>query len=100
MFYCEKNRLCNVTKQQIFTYYWRRLLMDDFEVYFSSNILPMLQNLIIALIVLLIGWIIEKMIASGVEKGIKKANLEKKVVSKFRETGKASGFKVITGDIS
>lgn len=73
--------------------------MDDFEVYFSSNILPMLQNLIIALIVLLIGWIIAKMIASGVEKGIKKANLEEKVFSKFRDTGTDSGSKVDTGKI-
>src|SRR5699024_1249281 len=72
-------------------------MMDDFEVYFSSNILPMLQNLIIALIVLLIGWIIAKMIASGIEKGIKKANLEEKVFSKFRDTD--SEAKVDTGKI-
>ena len=71
--------------------------MEDFEAYFSSNILPMLQNLIIALIVLLIGWIIAKMIASGVEKGIKKANLEEKVFSKFRSTD--SDSKVDTGKI-
>lgn len=68
--------------------------MEDFERYFSTDILPMLQNLVIALIVLLVGWIIAKIIASGVEKGIKKANLDEKVFSKFRDTESSSKLDV------
>lgn len=63
--------------------------MDFFDTYLTANFFSGLQNFVVALIVLLIGWLIAKLIANGVEKAVKKTNLDEKLLSNFRE-GEAS----------
>ncbi|WP_172840478.1 mechanosensitive ion channel [Virgibacillus phasianinus] len=56
-------------------------LMND---YFSTNFMVGLQSFVIALIVLIVGWFIAKLIAGAVEKALKKADLDDKVFNRFR----------------
>lgn len=57
--------------------------------YLSSDLLSNVQNIVVALLVLLIGWLIAKGIASGIGKAIRKTNLEKKLLSRFKKEGKS-----------
>lgn len=59
--------------------------MDFFDTYLTTNFFSSLQNFVVAIIVLLIGWLIAKLIANGVEKAVKKLNLDEKVLSKLRD---------------
>lgn len=59
--------------------------MDD---YFTSSFMQGVQNFVVALIVLLIGWLIAKAIANAVEKGLGKTNLDDKLFNKFRTNDK------------
>lgn len=63
--------------------------MDNFmDQYVTSNFIAGVQNFIIALLVLLVGWLIAKAIASGVEKGLGKTDFDEKVFNKFRTSDK------------
>ncbi|AXI11174.1 hypothetical protein CUC15_13235 [Oceanobacillus zhaokaii] len=55
-----------------------------FDRYFSVSFMDGLQNLVIAILVLIIGWIIAKVIANTVEKALKKTSIDEKLVNKFR----------------
>ncbi|HCX65429.1 MAG TPA: hypothetical protein DHN33_09490, partial [Eubacteriaceae bacterium] len=58
--------------------------MNFFDQYFTSGFLTGLQNFIVAIIVLLVGWLIVKMIAGAVEKALQKIDLDEKLFSKFQ----------------
>ena len=68
--------------------------MDD---YFSSSFAQGVQNFIIALIVLLIGWLIAKAIGNIVEKAMKKVDLDNKVFNKFSQDDKPVNSHTIIG---
>lgn len=55
--------------------------MDD---YFTSSFMQGVQNFIVALIVLLVGWLIAKAIGNAIEKAVGKTNLDERFFSKFR----------------
>lgn len=57
---------------------------DFFEDYFSTEFTIGLQNFVVALIILLVGWIVAKIIGNLVENGLKKTNLDEKMASKFQ----------------
>lgn len=57
--------------------------MDVFDQYVSTSLLHSIQNVVIALIVLLVGWLIAKLIGNGVEKALNKTALDEKLFNKF-----------------
>src|SRR5699024_2165214 len=57
--------------------------MDAFEQYFSSSLLQSIQTFVVAIIVLLIGWLIAKIISIRIEKGLQKICIIDKFFSKF-----------------
>lgn len=74
--------------------------MDNFmDQYVSSNFMAGVQNFVIALIVLLIGWLIAKAIANAVEKGLGKTNLDEKLFNKFRTKDKPINSNKIIGKV-
>lgn len=52
--------------------------------YFNGSFVNGLQHTILAIIVLIIGWIIAKIVGNLVEKGLRKTNLDEKVFGFFR----------------
>ncbi|MGM8364434.1 mechanosensitive ion channel [Virgibacillus sp. W0181] len=63
--------------------------MENFmDQYLSENFMEGVQNFVIAIIVLLIGWLIAKLIGSMVEKALKKVDLDDKLLNKFRTSDK------------
>lgn len=57
--------------------------MSILDQYVTTNFWYGMQNFVIALIVLLIGWIIAKIIAGVVEKGLRKSGLDEKLFKQF-----------------
>lgn len=53
------------------------------ESYFTGGLLQSIQTFVTAILVLLIGWLIAKLISGGVEKGLRKTALDKKLFRKF-----------------
>lgn len=72
---------------------------DFFNDTFSNDFTIGAQNFVIALIILLVGWIIAKIIGNAVEKGMKKANLDEKLFNKFQEGEKHVDFNKIVGKV-
>ncbi|HLR61641.1 MAG TPA: mechanosensitive ion channel [Lentibacillus sp.] len=60
--------------------------MNSIEQYVPPGFLQGLQNIIIAILVLLVGWLIAKLISRAVEKALKKTDLDEKVFNKFRSS--------------
>lgn len=56
--------------------------------FMNANIMNGIQNFVIALIVLLVGWIIAKIIAGVIEKALGKSNIDEKLFSRFRKSDK------------
>src|SRR5699024_11025098 len=60
------------------------IFMDYYlDQYFSMGFLQSLQTFVIAILVLLIGWLIAKGIAGGIEKALNKTALDEKLFNKF-----------------
>src|SRR5699024_575492 len=57
--------------------------MDAFDQYFSSSLLQSIQTFVVAIIVLLIGWLIAKIIGNGIEKGLRKTGITEKFFAKY-----------------
>src|SRR5690625_466434 len=60
--------------------------MNFFDAYFTSGFFTGVQSFAIAILVLLVGWLIAKMIANGVEKALKKTKFVEKIISTFQES--------------
>ncbi|MBO0991879.1 mechanosensitive ion channel [Bacillus sp. SD088] len=58
--------------------------MNIFDMYATSGFLHSVQNFVVAILVLLVGWLIAKIIAGGVEKALKKTKLDEKLYRKVR----------------
>ncbi|MBP1914252.1 mechanosensitive ion channel [Lederbergia galactosidilytica] len=58
--------------------------MNIFDMYATSGFLHSVQNFVIAILVLLVGWLLAKLIAGGVEKALKKTKLDEKLYKKVR----------------
>src|SRR5699024_9522474 len=78
----------------------KKIYMDNFmDQYVTSNFIAEVQNFIIALIVLHVGWLIAKAIASAVEKGLGKTEFDEKVFNKFRTSDKPVYFYQIIANL-
>ncbi|WP_404453789.1 mechanosensitive ion channel [Virgibacillus necropolis] len=73
--------------------------MNFMNDYFSASFINGLQNFVIALIVLLIGWLIAKGIAGAIEKALGKTNLDEKVFGRFRSSDKPINSNKIIGKV-
>jgi len=73
--------------------------MDFFDEYFKSEFTLGLQNFVVALIILLVGWIVAKIVGNLVENGLKKANLDEKIFSKFQQGEKPLNSGKIIGKV-
>ncbi|GAB3047451.1 mechanosensitive ion channel [Virgibacillus ainsalahensis] len=63
--------------------------MNNFmDQYFTSSFMQGVQNFVIALVILLVGWLIAKLIGNAVEKALGKTDLDDKLFNKFREGDK------------
>src|SRR5699024_1373475 len=72
--------------------------MDNFmDQYFSVNFMEGVQNFVIAIIVLLVGWLIAKAIGNGVEKALGKTELDDKLFNKFRSSDKPINSDKVVG---
>lgn len=67
------------------------------DQYFTASLMEGVQNFVIALVVLLIGWLIAKLISNGVEKALGKTNLDDKLFNKFRTSDKPINADKIVG---
>lgn len=72
---------------------------DFFNDTFSADLTMGAQNFVIALIILLVGWIVAKIIGNTVEKGMNKANLDEKLFNKFQSDGKQIDFSKVVGKV-
>lgn len=75
------------------------MMKDSLQEYLSSDFLSSAQNIIVALLVLLIGWLIAKIIAAGFSKAIRKMNLEDKFLAKFKTENKSLNLDKIIGKV-
>ncbi|HLQ71480.1 MAG TPA: mechanosensitive ion channel [Bacillota bacterium] len=72
--------------------------MDNFmDQYFSVNFIEGVQNFVIAIIVLLVGWLIAKAIGNAVEKALGKTDLDDKLFNKFRTSDKPINADKVVG---
>ncbi|WP_240510252.1 mechanosensitive ion channel [Virgibacillus profundi] len=69
------------------------------DQYFTSSFMQGVQNFVIALIVLLVGWLIAKAIGNAVEKALGKTNLDEKLFNKFRTSDKPINSNKIIGKV-
>lgn len=58
------------------------------DQYVSQSFLTGLQNFVIAIIVLLVGWLIAKIIGNLIQKALKKTDMDDKLFNKFRTSDK------------
>lgn len=74
--------------------------MNNFmDQYFSTTFMQGLQNFVIALIVLAVGWLIAKAIGNAVEKALKKTNWDERFVNRFRTSEKPVKSERIIGKV-
>ncbi|MEN1969326.1 mechanosensitive ion channel [Lentibacillus sp. N15] len=73
--------------------------METYFDYFGTGFWGGLQNFVIALIVLIIGWLIAKAIGSAVTKALRKINLDARFFSKFRTEDKKFDTEKIIGKV-
>src|SRR5699024_2458085 len=74
--------------------------MDNFlDDYFSANFIHGVQNVVVALIVLLVGWIIAKAVGNAVERAMKKTSLDEKLFDKILPHKEQVDSNVIVGKI-
>ncbi|WP_067725652.1 mechanosensitive ion channel [Oceanobacillus damuensis] len=74
--------------------------MNNFmDQYFSVSFMQGLQNFVIALLVLLVGWLIAKAIGSAVEKALKKTDWDDKLINRFRTSDKPVNSARIIGKV-
>src|SRR5690625_4111964 len=74
--------------------------MDNFlDDYFSANFMSGVQNVVIALLVLLVGWIIAKAIGNAVERGMQKTALDEKLFDKILTGDKQVDSNKVVGKI-
>ncbi|WP_249871147.1 mechanosensitive ion channel [Oceanobacillus saliphilus] len=74
--------------------------MSNFmEQYFSVSFMQGLQNFVIALLVLLVGWLIAKVIGNAVEKALKKTDWDDKLFNRFRTSDKPVNSAKIIGKV-
>lgn len=71
--------------------------MDIMNDYFKQNFLEGLQSFVIAILVLLVGWLIAKAIGNAVEKALGKTELDEKLFNKFRTNDKPINSEKIVG---
>ncbi|MEC5424889.1 mechanosensitive ion channel [Virgibacillus sp. C22-A2] len=70
--------------------------MDD---YFTTGFMQGLQNFVIALIVLLVGWLLAKAIGNAVEKALRKTQIDDRFFNKFRTNDKPVNSEKIFGKV-
>src|SRR5699024_3963226 len=74
--------------------------MDNFlDDYFSTNFIHGVQNVVVALIVLLVGWIISIAVGNAVERAMKTINLDEKLIDKILPNKEQVDSIVIIGKI-
>src|SRR5699024_1119179 len=71
--------------------------LDIMNDYFKQNFLEGLQSFVIAILVLLVGWLIAKAIGNAVEKALGKTELDEKLFNKFRTNDKPINSEKIVG---
>lgn len=71
--------------------------MNVVDQYLPSGFMQGLQNFVVALLVLLIGWLIAKMISSAIQKALKKTEVDDKFINKFRSDDKPLNSEKIIG---
>ncbi|MDY0393139.1 mechanosensitive ion channel [Virgibacillus halophilus] len=62
--------------------------MGFWDDYFGSSFRAGLENFVIALVVLIVGWLIAKGVASAIEKAVRKTKLDEKFINKYRDSEK------------
>ncbi|WP_077327666.1 mechanosensitive ion channel [Virgibacillus siamensis] len=73
--------------------------MNFMDQYLSSGFMQGLQNFVIAIIALLLGWLVAKMIANAIEKALGKTNLDEKLFNKFRTSDKPLNSNRVVGKV-
>lgn len=72
--------------------------MNNFmDQYFTVSFFAGLQNFIVAILVLLIGWFVAKALSNVAEKTARRTNLDEKLFNKFRTGGKRVNSNKIIG---
>src|SRR5690625_1608623 len=70
-----------------------------FDDLFSMEFTMAMQNFVIALIILLVGWIIAKVIGNLVEKGLSKTSLNEKLADKIQTGDKPVNSNKVIGKV-
>ncbi|WP_246206621.1 mechanosensitive ion channel [Virgibacillus ihumii] len=73
--------------------------MNFMDQYLSASFMQGLQNFVIAIVALLVGWLIAKLIANAVEKALGKTDLDEKLLDKFRTSDKPINSSRIVGKV-
>lgn len=73
--------------------------MNFLDQYLSASFMQGLQNFVIAIVVLLVGWLIAKLIANAIEKALGKTDLDEKLFNKFRTSDKPLNSNKIIGKV-
>lgn len=73
--------------------------MDFFDQFFTLDFTIGVQNFVIALVILLIGWVIAKVVGNLVESGLTKTNVDEKFFNKFRTSDKPINTNKIIGKL-
>lgn len=75
------------------------LMENFFNDYFALDFRTGLMNFGVALIILLVGWIVAKLIGNLVEKSLRKTNMDEKFFTKFKITEKPVDSNKIIGKV-
>ncbi|MBR3121039.1 mechanosensitive ion channel [Oceanobacillus profundus] len=74
--------------------------MDNFmDQYVTSSFMQGFQNFVVALIILLVGWLIAKAIGNAVEKACSKTDWDDKLIHKFRMSDKEIKSEKVIGKV-
>lgn len=73
--------------------------MNFLDQYLSASFMQGLQNFVIAIVVLLVGWLIAKLIANAIKKALGKTDLDEKLFNKFRTSDKPLNSNKIIGKV-
>lgn len=73
--------------------------MNFLDQYFTLEVRSVLVNLVIALIILLVGWIVAKIVGNFAENSLRKTNVDERFFTKFKITEKPVDSNKIIGKV-
>src|SRR5699024_49236 len=71
--------------------------MDFFDQFFTLDLIMGVQYSIIALVMLIVGWLVAKVVGNLVESGLTKTNVDERFFNKFRTSDKPINTNKIVG---